>query len=198
MVKISCIYLVPYIGQFAGIAVCYDAVTFLREFFKILIYQRAEKFLFLQRRFIYDDCGAFCFQPFHNSLDGALAEVIGVGFHRETVDTYGYFPAACRICIPGTVFIESCFFQNAFCNEILAGTVGFYDGFYDVFRDIFVVSQELLGVLGQTVAAVAEGRIVVVAADSGVKAYAQDNLIGVEAMDFRIGVQFVEEADTEG
>ena len=36
--KISCIYLVPYIGQFAGIAVCYDAVTFLREFIKILIY----------------------------------------------------------------------------------------------------------------------------------------------------------------
>ena len=64
-----------------------------------LIYLWTEKLLFLQRRFIYDDCGAFCFQPFHNSLDGALAEVIGVGFHRETVDTYGYFPAACRICI---------------------------------------------------------------------------------------------------
>lgn len=99
---------------------------------------------------------------------------------------------------PGHCFHRILLFQNAFCNEILAGTVGFYDGFYDVFRDIFVVSQELLGVLGQTVAAVAEGRIVVVAADSGVKAYAQDNLIGVEAMDFRIGVQFVEEADAEG
>lgn len=36
-----------------------------------------------------DDLGALGLDTFHYALDGRLAEVVGVGFHRETVDTDG-------------------------------------------------------------------------------------------------------------
>ena len=45
-------------------------------------------------------------------------------------------------------------------DKVLAGPVALYDGLDQVFRDILVVGQQLLGIFGQAVAAIAEGGIV--------------------------------------
>ena len=51
--------------------------------------------------------------------------------------------------------------QYAVGNEILARAVAFYDSLDEVFRNVLIVGQQLLGVFGQAVSAVAERRIVV-------------------------------------
>lgn len=198
VVEIPCIYLVPYIGQFIGIAVRHDAVAFIRKFFEIFQHPGAEELLFFQGGFINDNRGSFCLETFHNALDGALAEIIGIGFHGQAEDAYGNFSAPCCVGILDSVFIESRFFQDTFRNEILTGAVGFHDCFYNVFRDVLVVGEELFGVLGKAVAAVTEGRVVVMAADSGVEAYSKNDLVGVESMDLRIGIKLVKETDAQG
>ncbi|MOA31243.1 hypothetical protein D3C78_1523910 [compost metagenome] len=56
----------------------------------------------------------------------------------------------------------------------------------------------MLGVLGQAVAAVAEARVVVVAADARVQADAFDDLAGIQIMGFGIAVQLVEVGHAHG
>ena len=68
----------------------------------------------------------------------------------------------------------------------------------EVLRDLAVIGEELFGVFGQAVAAVAEGRVVVVVADARVEANAVDDLPGIQAMNGRVGVEFVEEGDAHG
>ena len=60
---------------------------------------------------------------------------------------------------------------------------------------IEAVGQQLLGVLGQAVAAVAEAGVVVVGADAWVHAHAVDDLLRVEPLHLRIGVQLVKVGD---
>ena len=103
--------------------------------------------------------------------------------------------------VVGVVFavaVVAGFLQHPVGDEILAGTVGVHDGLNQVLRHVLVVGQQLLGVLGQAVAAVAEGRIVVVGADAGIQTYAVNDLPGVQPFDFRVSVQLVEEADPQG
>ena len=63
-------------------------------------------------------------------------------------------------------------------------------------RDILVVAQQLLGILGQTVAAVAERRIVVMRTDAGVEANPFDNLSRAKPLCLGIGVELVEKRYT--
>lgn len=58
--------------------------------------------------------------------------------------------------------------------------------------------RSLAGVFRQAVSAVAEGRIVVEIADSGVVAHAFDNVGGLQALFFGIGVDFIEVGDADG
>jgi len=39
-----------------------------------------------QCRLINDDGRSFSFDPLHDSLDGRVAEVVGIAFHRQAVD----------------------------------------------------------------------------------------------------------------
>ena len=55
-----------------------------------------------------------------------------------------------------------------------------------------IVSQQLLRILGQAVAAVAEAGIIVVAADTRVKADTVDDLLGIETLALGVGVQLIE------
>lgn len=82
-------------------------------------------------------------------------------------------------------------------NEVLAGAVGFHDGADHVLRYVVEVGEQLFGVFGQTVAAVTEAGVVVMATDARIKAHAVDNLAGVEALGFGVGVQLVEVAHTQ-
>ena len=42
-----------------------------------------------ERRLVDDDLGAFGLDAFHHALDGGLAEVVGVRFHRQAVNADG-------------------------------------------------------------------------------------------------------------
>ena len=68
----------------------------------------------------------------------------------------------------------------------------------EVLRDFAVVGEELFGVFGQAVAAVAEAGVVVVVADARVEADAVDDLFGVQAVGVGVGVEFVEVGDAHG
>ena len=63
---------------------------------------------------------------------------------------------------------------------------------------VLEVGEQLLGVLWQAVAAVAEGGVIIGAANPGVQAYAVDDVPGIEALGFGIGIQLVEIADPQG
>ena len=88
--------------------------------------------------------------------------------------------------------------QYAVGNEILARAVAFYDSLDEVFRNVLIVGQQLLGVFGQAVSAVAERRIVVMASDAWVEAYAVDDGFRVQPFHFGIRVQFVEVGYPQG
>ena len=80
----------------------------------------------------------------HDALDGARAEVVRARLHREAVDAH-----------QGTLNpLDS--LQDLLGHEVLAGAVRLHDGGHQVLGDVGVVGEELLGVLGQAVSAVAE------------------------------------------
>ena len=54
-------------------------------------------------------------------------------------------------------------FQHTVSNIILASAIRFHNCFNEVLRNISIVSQQLLGVLGQTVSTITEAGVVVVA-----------------------------------
>ena len=61
------------------------------EFFQVIDHHAAEEGLAIfQCRLIDDHRCAFGLDPLHNSLNGALAEVITVTLHGQTVDTDGH------------------------------------------------------------------------------------------------------------
>ena len=120
-----------------------------------------------------------------------MAEVVGVAFHCEAVDTHGYL--ALFGGIPGAVgVVVAGFGQYLVGNEVFAGAVALHNGAHHVLRYIFVVGQQLFGVFRKAVAAVAERRVVVVGPNAGIEAYSVYNLLGVKPLHLCIGVQFVE------
>lgn len=121
----------------------------------------------------------------HDALDGARAEVVGVGLHRQAVHAHD------RLLLAGVHAVPH-HLQHLVCHEVLAGAVGVHDGLDQVLRHVFIICQQLLGVLGQAVAAVSETRVVVVAADARLQAHAFDDVAGVEAADLAVGVELVE------
>ena len=94
-------------------------------------------------------------------MDGALAEVVRVGFHGKAVnandDFFLLFLLACRVVL--AVAVSACNFKYSVGYEVLSGAVALDYSFYQVFRYFLVVCQQLLGVLWQAVAAVAESRV---------------------------------------
>src|SRR5690606_18447615 len=112
----------------------------------------------------------------HDALDGGGAEVVRAGLHDEPVDADG--GGAALVDVGG--------------DEVHPGGVGVHDGGDQGLGDVAVVGQQLAGVLGQAVAAVAEGGVVVVVADAGVQPDALDDLAGVQAAGGGVGVQLVE------
>ena len=133
----------------------------------------------LQRGLVDDNGNALGLDALHNALDGGSAEVVGVALHGQAVDADGA-RVAC---------------DDRIRDKILAGGVALNDSFDQVLRHVFVVGQQLLGVLGQAVAAVAETGVVVVGADARVHAHAVDDLLRVEPLHLRIGVQLVKVGD---
>ena len=126
----------------------------------------------------------------HDALDGARAEVVGVRLHRQAVHAHD------RLLLAGVHAVPH-HLQHLVGHEVLAGAVGVHDGLDQVLGHVPVVGQQLLGVLGQAVAAVAEAGVVVVAADARLQAHAVDDVAGVEAADLAVGVELVEVGDAQ-
>ena len=116
------------------------------------------------------DIGTLGLDALHDTLDGRLTEVVGVGLHGKTIDTHGRsFKGFRSFRVPSIILgisVPSCHLQHLVGDIVLAGTVAFHYGLDEIFGHIGIVSQQLFGVLGQTVAAIAEGWIVIVVAYS--------------------------------
>ena len=127
----------------------------------------------------------------HDALDGARTEVVGVGLHRQAVHAHDRLRLALVDAVPHHL-------QHLVGDEVLAGAVGLHDGLYQVLWHILIICEQLLGVLGQAVSAVAEAGVVVVGADARLQAHAVDDVAGVEAVDLAVGVELVEVGDAKG
>ena len=145
----------------------------------------AEELRRVQRGLVDHHGHALGLHALHDALDGARAEVVGVGLHRQAVDAHD------RLLLAGVHAVPH-HLQHLVGDEVLAGAVGLDDGLDQVLGHVLVVGQQLLGVLGQAVAAVAEAGVVVVAADARLQAHAVDDVAGVEAADLAVGVELVE------
>lgn len=127
----------------------------------------AEELRRVQRGLLDHNWYALGLHALHDALDGACAEVVGVGFHRQAVDTHDRLRLAGVHAVPHHL-------QHLVCDEVLAGAVGLYDGLDKALGHVPVVRQQLLGALGQAVAAVAEAEVVVMAADARLTRVAQN------------------------
>ena len=188
------VYFVLYVVEAGVVTVGDDGLRLILEFFQIVDNNAAEEgAAVLKRRFIDDYLGAFGLDTLHHALDGGLAEVVAVGFHCQTIDTDDAWSLVSGIILAvGRVITRHS--QNLVGDEVLAGTVALDDGAHHVLGNVGVVGKELLGVLRQTVATVAERGVVVVRADTWVKADALDDGLRVEALDFGVGIELVEVA----
>ena len=196
--NVPCIYLVFHVIQAGIIAVGDDGGGLPLERIEVVNNFAAEEGVAVRQSWLIDDnrC-TLGLDALHNALDGRLAEVVGVALHRQAVHADDYFflligfPAGIFMVIPG-------FLQHGVGDVVLARAVALDDGGHHVLGHVGVVGQELLGVLGQAVAAVAEGGVVVVRADARVEADALDDGATVEALDFGVGVELVEVAHAQG
>ena len=145
----------------------------------------AEELRRVQRGLVDHHGHALGLHALHDALDGASAEVVGVGLHRQAVDAHDRLLLALVHAVPHHL-------QHLVGDEVLAGAVGVHDGLDQVLRHVPVVGLQLLGILGQAVAAVAEAGVFVVAADTRLLAHAVDDVAGVEAADLAVGVELVE------
>lgn len=151
--------LLLYIVQIWIIPVRDDGLAALFERGQVVYYFAAEeRAAVLKRRLVDDDRRALGLDTLHHALDAGLAEVVGVGFHGQAVDADHRL--ALLLAVPGIVFaVGSGQFQYAVGDKILARAVAFDNGFDQVLRHVPVVGQQLLGILGQAVAAVAAAGI---------------------------------------
>ena len=84
------------------------------------------------------------------------------------------------------------------CNVLLPCFIGLHHRADHGFRHIPVIGQKLLRILGQAVAAVAEGRIIVEIADAGIIAHALDDIGGMQPFFLGVGVDFIEISHPDG
>lgn len=153
--QISGIYFLLHIIQAAVIAVSNNCLAFSLEPLEVVYHSTAkEGAAILQRRFIYNNLRTLGLNALHYSLNTALAEVVGVGFHGQAVYAdYRLFAFLLRI-IFSICFIATGNFQHTLSDEVFTRSVAFNNRFDDVFRYVCIVRQQLLGVLRQAVTAI--------------------------------------------
>lgn len=188
--QIARVHLVRHVRELVAPAVGDDHVAPCLEGIQVVGHLGAEELRRVQRGLVDHHGHALGLHALHDALDGARAEVVGVGLHRQAVDAHDRLRLALVHAVPHHL-------QHLVGHEVLSGAVGVHDGLDQVLRHVPVVRQQLLGVLGQAVAAVAEARVVVVAPDARLQAHAVDDVAGVEAADLAVGVELVEVGDAK-
>src|SRR3569623_813347 len=129
-----------------------------------------------------NDFDALGLDALHDALDARCPKVLRYGLHDVPVNAVDLGIAA----------------DELFGDDVLAGGVGLDDGMDEVLRHIVVVSQKLLAILGQAVAAVAEAGVVVMRANARVEADAVDDLASVQAMGGGVSVELIEVGHAHG
>ena len=198
--EVARVHLFLHIVQLGIVAVGDDGLGLGFEGGEVVHHAATEEgFAVLERGFVDDDGGAFGFDALHHALDRTLAEIVGVRLHgeAENADDARAFSRGAEVTVVLVVVVTG-HFEYAVGDEVFARGVGVYDGAHEILGHVLVVGQELLGVLRQAVAAVAERGVVVHVADAGVETHTVDDLPGVEAFHFGIGVELVEVADAQG
>ena len=183
--QIPRVHLVRDVRELVAPAVGDDYVAAGLEGLQVVGHLGAEELRRVQRGLVYHHGHALGFHVLHDALDGARAEVVGVGLHRQAVDANDRLRLALVDSVPHHL-------QYLVGHEVLASAVAVHDGLDQVLRDVPVVGEQLLGVLGQAVAAETEAGVVVMAADARLQAHAIDDVAGVEAADLAVGVELVE------
>ena len=183
--------------QAGVVAVCDDGVRLCFEFLQVVYYQTSEEGgAVLERRLVDYHLRSLGFDALHDSLNRRLPEVVRIRFHGQAInsDHARHLGDGVVLAVGGVV---AGFAEDLVGDEVFAGAVAFDDGAHHVLGHVGVVGQQLLGVLRQAVAAVAEGGVVVVATDAGVESDAFDYGFGIQAFDFGVCVQLVEVAHAE-
>ena len=187
----------PHVVQAWVVAVGDDGLRAALELRQVVDHHAPEeRAAVLQGGLVDDQCRALGLYALHHALDAALPEVVAPGLHRQTVHADDGLVLPRRVPLP-VVLVRSGHSEHLPGDEVLPRAVALHDRGHHVLRYVLIVGQQLLGVLGEAVAAVAERRVVVVRAYPRVKAHAPDDGRGVQALDLRIGVQLVEVAHPE-
>ena len=198
--NVPSVNLVPYIVQAGIISVRDDGLATALELLQVVDHKAAEeRAAVFYGRLIDDDFGTFGLDALHHPLDAALAEVVAVRLHRQTVDPHYAFTLLVGTEVSVVEFVvEPCFPEYPVSDEVLASAVAVYYRLDKVLRNVRIVRKELLRVLREAVASVAETRVVVEVSDTRVQAHAPDDGGRVKTLHLRVGVELVEVAHTQG
>ena len=90
----------------------------------------------------------------HNTLNGALPEVVTVTFHSQSVHTDGdiFFLIFIKLILRIIAVVASQL-QNAVCNKVFTSSITLNDCFNKVLRHVSIICQKLLSILRQAVSA---------------------------------------------
>ncbi|ODA40162.1 hypothetical protein DSBG_3019 [Desulfosporosinus sp. BG] len=170
---VSCVHLNLYIIQTSIITVCNNRIATLLKLIQVIDDYAAEEGGTIFQSWLVDNHSrAFSFDTLHNTLNGALAEVIGIRLHGQTENTDDHrFFLALVIEVILVISIIPSHLKNTICNEIFSRSVALHNGFNKILRHISVIGHKLFRIFRQTVTAISEGRIVVVTADTRIKAH---------------------------
>ena len=86
--QISGIHLILHIVQAAVISVGSDGIALCLERLQMIDHTASEEGgAIRQGRFVHNDLGSLGLDAFHHALDGALTEIVAIGFHGQAIDS---------------------------------------------------------------------------------------------------------------
>ena len=118
---ISRVHFVRHVREFVAPAGGDDHVAAGLEGLQVVRDLGAEEFRRVQRGFVDHHRHALGRHALHDALNGTLAEIVGVGLHRQAVDAHD------RLLLDGVHAVPD-HPQRFVCHEVLAGAVDLHDG----------------------------------------------------------------------
>ena len=174
--QISGIHLLFHVIQHRIISIRDDRVRTLLELLHVINHKAAkERRSIRQRGLVDDDGGALRLDALHDALDGGLAEIVRVRLHGQAVHAHHQRPLLLGVPHGGCRVVAG-LLQHPVGNKVLPRAVGFHNGLDQVLRHVLVVRQQLLRILRQAVAAVAEGRVIVEVPDPRIQGDTADDV----------------------
>ena len=175
--QIPRVHLVCNIGQIVAPTVSHNHIALGFELVQVVRYLGPEELRRVERGLVDHHGHALGLDAFHDALDGARAEVVAVRLHGQAVHADDRFLLALVDLAPHHL-------QHLVGDEVFAGTVSVNDGLDQILGHVLAVRQQILGVFGQVVAAIAEARVVTAGANARLQAYTVDDVARKRAKQF--------------